>query len=122
MNINDKFETQFIRINSIYYKEALSLRQRTFIRPYNESESSLMDRREESSFHLIAIYDSRVVGYARLTIERDIGYISQMVVENEMQGEGIGTQLLIKLLEKAREMNVRVFLNALSYYRELRIK
>lgn len=70
---------------------------------------------------MIAMDDSRVVGYARLSIERNVGYISQMVVEKEMRGKGIGTQLFIKLLEKAREMEVGVFLNALSYHRELRI-
>ncbi len=63
--------------------------------------------------YFCAVMDRRVVGLGSITIkdnlwqEGNIGYIEEIVVDEELRGNGIGTQLLEQLVLSAREAGCR---------------
>ena len=96
------------------YSDALDLRYELFFREPNLPREILFDALEEDSIH-VAIADNGVLcAYGRLSEETPhIFKISQMVVRPEMQGKGLGTQILTKITNIALEKCAKeVYLNA----------
>jgi N-acyl-L-homoserine lactone synthetase len=108
MEENNTIKYLYIDDKSSYYKQVVELRYQVFFKPFNCNFDTIYDEFENKSIHFIAIYDEKVVGYIRLTIENEIGIISQFVVSEEMRGvKSIAIKLFKELLRKAKLENVK---------------
>ncbi|MAR94827.1 MAG: histone acetyltransferase [Gammaproteobacteria bacterium] len=109
--------------NKKEFKEYDLFRWKILRKPLGKDISSLKDKYDKSAFHIIGIKDKKIIACGRLhfnkTYEAQIRY---MAVSQNLQGTGIGKQVL-KLLEKnAMENNARkIILNArdhaIDFYR-----
>jgi GNAT superfamily N-acetyltransferase len=75
--------------------------------------------------YLCAIDETKVVGFASMTIKNNLwrlanlGHIDEMIVDEKHRGSGLGTQLLQEIIEHARRRGcVRVELDS-SFHRKM---
>ncbi len=68
-------EFSFITRESPLYSKAVELRYKIFFAPLNISMDAVFDNMEEQSIHLVAHIGDTTLGYARLTIENNLGQI-----------------------------------------------
>lgn len=110
---NNEMVFYFIETDSVFYNQVIGLRHKVFFQPLGMSKNIIFDNLENSSMHLIALLEDKVIGYVRLTIAGNKGQISQMVVDPLYQGKGIGGKLILKIIDKAIEFKVKqIFLEA----------
>ena len=88
-----------------------SIRTTVFVIEQNVSQEEEWDGRDEDAVHVLAkTHDTRPVGTARLL---ESGQIGRMAVLREYRNQGIGSAMLRRLLEIARQNNQgNLFLNA----------
>ncbi len=107
-------------LEEMYYQRWLVLRA-----PLNLERGTEKDKYDDSAFHLVAIGNDKVIGSARLRqLSTELGSIAYVAVLPEFQNQGIGTQLIKALVEKAQEQNLKTLrlmtrLSALRFYKKL---
>ncbi|WP_244204743.1 GNAT family N-acetyltransferase [Vibrio rhodolitus] len=96
------------------YQQALDLRYELFFKQPNLPREILFDSLENNSVHIAVACEDNLYAYGRLSEGRPNQFkISQMVVRPDMQGQGLGTQVLTKLTDIARERKAKqIYLNA----------
>ncbi|MGF1480552.1 MAG: GNAT family N-acetyltransferase [Cyanophyceae cyanobacterium] len=110
------------------YQQACQLRYRAFFAEHNLPFTILFDQDETDSFHaVITSADCKVVAYGRLTQKLNHDQISQMVVEPEYQGRGLGQQILQFLIllaaqHRAKLMVLEARTSAMEFYQKLGFK
>ena len=100
--------------NQKEYKEYDLFRWKVLRKPIGKDISSLKDKFEESAYHLIGIKDKKIIACGRLHFnKKDEAQIRYMAVSKDLQGVGIGKQILDLLEKNAKENNAkRIILNA----------
>ncbi len=97
------------------------VRRRVFIIEQKIPESEEWDDADENSSHVLAFSEKRdVVGTGRL---EPTGKIARLAVLGEYRGQGVGSAMLIRLVEEARQRGFdQVYLHAqthaLSFYKK----
>jgi len=97
------------------------VRRQVFIIEQNIPESEEWDNADENSSHVLAFSEKRdVVGTGRL---EPTGKIARLAVLGEYRGQGVGSAMLIRLVEEARQRGFdQVYLHAqthaLSFYKK----
>jgi len=97
------------------------VRLQVFIIEQNIPESEEWDNADENSSHVLAFSEKRdVVGTGRL---EPTGKIARLAVLGEYRGQGVGSAMLIRLVEEARQRGFdQVYLHAqthaLSFYKK----
>ena len=105
---------------ALFYQRWLVLRK-----PFGMAQGTEQDSYEDSAFHLIALWDGEIVGSGRLRkLSEELGSIAYVCVLPEFQSQGIGTQLIQKLIEVAQEQNLKrvrlmARLNTLTFYQNI---
>jgi len=61
---------------------------------------------QERNIMFVALEDNKFVGGVQGSVTEDSMYISRLVVDEEYRGNGIGKNLMYKIEEKAKELNV----------------
>ena len=83
---------------------------------------------EERNIMFVALDDDKFVGGVHGSITEDSMYIGWLVVDEEYKGNGIGRNLMRKIEEKAKELNVysinlgTVEFQAVKFYEKLGYK
>lgn len=91
-------------LDDMYYQRWLVLRA-----PLGMDRRTEKDKYDNSTFHLVAVCNERVIGSARLReLSEELGSIAYVSVLPEFCNQGIGTKLIEKLIEKAKEKISRV--------------
>ena len=100
--------------NQKEHKEYDLFRWKILRKPIGKDISSLKDKFEESAYHLIGIKDKKIIACGRLHFNnKDEAQIRYMAVSKNLQGIGIGKQILDLLEKNAKENNAkRIILNA----------
>ncbi len=101
----------------LYY----DLRWRILRKPWNQPKGNEKDEFEDKSIHIMVCSEDRIpVGVGRAHFNSDEeAQIRFMAVEDEWQGKGIGSMILLDLEEKIKERSAKsIILNA----RDLAIK
>ena len=81
------------------YQCALKLRYAVFFQKHDLPESVVIDELEPRSRHFVLLKKDNLIAYARLSkLEAKVFRISQMVVLPARQGQGMGSRLLIHLI------------------------
>lgn len=107
------FEYVFINMDNPLYQQAVDLRYRIFFRPWNIKQEIVFDSYEDTAIHMICLTEGKVNGYARLNYEGQEAILSQIVVDEEYRNQGLGSELVKRLLDKARlDKKDRVTLSA----------
>lgn len=91
-------EYEFISKDNPEYEQVVKLRYDTFFKPYNLGWENIYDELEENAIHLVCTNGEEVVGYGRLNFADKNAVVSQMVVKKGFQKQGIGTNILEKLI------------------------
>jgi predicted GNAT family N-acyltransferase len=97
------------------------VRRRVFIIEQKIPESEEWDDADENSSHVLAFSEKRdVVGTGRL---EPTGKIARLAVLGEYRGQGVGSAMLIRLVEEARQRGFdQVYLHAqmhaLNFYKK----
>ena len=92
---------------------AQPIRTQVFIQEQQLPESEEWDRWDDFSVHALAIIEGVAAGTARLT--RD-GKIGRMAVHKNYRQQGIGSTMLLRLINEARDRGLQTLsLNAQSH-------
>ena len=100
--------------NQKEFKEYDLFRWKILRKPIGKNISSLKDKFEKSAFHLIGIKEEEIVACGRLHFNnKDEAQVRYMAVAQNLQGIGIGKEVL-RLLEKNAKKNKakKIVLNA----------
>tara|TARA_B100000035_G_scaffold76145_1_gene63422 strand:- start:122 stop:574 length:453 start_codon:yes stop_codon:yes gene_type:complete len=100
--------------NQKEFKEYDLFRWKILRKPIGKNISSLKDKFEKSAFHLIGIKEKEIVACGRLHFNnKDEAQVRYMAVAQNLQGIGIGKEVL-RLLEKNAKKNKakKIVLNA----------
>lgn len=109
-------------------KEAFFIRKAVFIDEQRVPEELELDADDLQALHVLAKIDGLSVGTARLVaISKDQAQIGRMAVLDQYRGQGIGRQILEKLIQFAQEKGfAELFLhsqvNAIPFYEKMGFK
>lgn len=109
-------------------KEAFFIRKAVFIDEQRVPEELELDADDLQAIHVLAKIDGLSVGTARLVaISKDQAQIGRMAVLDQYRGQGIGRQILEKLIQFAQEKDFTgLFLhsqvNAIPFYEKMGFK
>ena len=103
--------------------QAWALRRRVFIDEQGVPEEIEVDEDDARAIHALALEDGRPVGCGRMLAQGDYVKIGRMAVVREQRGRGIGRQLLLFLMERAKNAGFRravldAQLHAEEFYRK----
>lgn len=107
-------------LDDMYYQRWLVLRA-----PLGMARGTEKDKYDNSAFHLVAACNDRVIASARLReLSEELGSIAYVSVLPEFCNQGIGTKLIEKFIETAKEKNLKSLrlmsrISALRFYQRL---
>ena len=82
----------FINKRNSLYQQAVDLRVSSFFKGLENENELINDMFEKESLQLVCAVKDKVIGTGRLTIGNDVTTISQMAIQTEFQGKGIGKE------------------------------
>ena len=106
-------------INDYFYLRWYILRKE-----FSSKIESAKDELENQSYHVMALYKKEVVGVGRLhTNDKLSSQIRYMAVDTNCRKKGIGTKILIKLINKAKSKGKKKVIlhsreNAVDFYKK----
>ncbi len=106
---------------SVDRRELVGIRRAVFIEEQEIPESDEWDAEDAACVHLLARANRDPVGTGRLSPAGKIGRIAVLAGQ---RGRGIGTQILLRLLDEARRLGIRepylhAQLQAVPFYEKL---
>jgi N-acetylglutamate synthase-like GNAT family acetyltransferase len=110
-------------------RQYYALRYEILRKPWNQPRQSTMDEWEDQSIHVLMIDEKgSAVACGRLQLNsKEEGQIRSMAVKTDMQGKGMGTEIIKWIEQKARELNLKTIIldareNAVKFYESNRYK
>lgn len=96
---------RLIRLDDWHVLEPMLRRVRTavFIAEQGVPEALEWDEHDAESLHAVALIDGEVAGCARLLPD---GHIGRMAVLPDFRGQGVGSEMLVCLIDAARVRNM----------------
>jgi N-acetylglutamate synthase-like GNAT family acetyltransferase len=115
---------QFITTSDAHFEEARRLRWEILRAPQAIPFTPDWQDDVPGTHHLVAIRDGEVIGYGRVHLGADGARIRYMAVSEKARGGGVGSTIVLKLVDRARQTGARtVYLharfNAIEFYRKL---
>jgi len=101
-------EINIITTEDSYYELERNLRNRILLRPIGLPDHA-WEMNDHKSWHFVAIDNTQLIGCVVLfpnPTKNKSAQLMQMAVESEYQGKGIGRQLVVELLNFAREQGL----------------
>ena len=122
--MNKDIKWLFIDKKSKFYDETIELVYEELFKDYNYSKETILAEKQNNGIHVIAVYNSKVVGHARLFVENNIGMISQVAVAKGYRNLKIGSEVINILVKEAEKLKIEaVELNsredAIGFYERL---
>lgn len=123
-SLNNMYEYMYINVKDPIYQQVLELRYQEFFKKLNLNKDIVVDEDEDKAIHLVCVIQDELIGYCRLVVKENIGFLSQIVIEEKYRGKGIGTKLILMNEDKAREIGVSEMrlsakVEVLEYYYKL---
>lgn len=84
---------------------AIPIREQVFIKELQRPESEEWSQADEPALHVVASLDGNAIGTARLSPE---GVIGHMAVLTEFRRQGVGSAMLQKLIEAAKQSRLTI--------------
>ncbi len=110
-----------IKVNTAEYDQAVALRIDLFFSDFENPESMINDKHESHATHVAYLRDDQVIGTGRLHLTDDRAVISQMAIDPSYQRQGIGSAILMDLINRSQnnnmsEIRLSARITALSFY------
>lgn len=117
---------KLINTKDVLYQEERQLRNRVLLRPIGLPDHA-WEMKDESSWHFVAVEESRVIGCVVLFPidgKEQTAQLMQMAVESELQGKGIGKLLVNELLKFCKNKGIKEVVchsreNAVKFYLQM---
>jgi [ribosomal protein S18]-alanine N-acetyltransferase len=90
-----------------HVRDVLSIERRVYPRPWSAALFFSELSQRKTRFYIVALHRKDVVGYGGLMVHEDEGHITTIAVQPEMQHAGIGTRLLLNMVDEARARGAR---------------
>jgi len=85
--------------------KAIPIREAVFIKEQKRAETEEWDDGDEHALHVVASFDGNAIGTARLTPD---GIIGHMAVLKDFRNQGVGSAMLQKLIEMAKQSRFKL--------------
>ncbi|MDP4142928.1 MAG: GNAT family N-acetyltransferase [Bacillota bacterium] len=109
----DKIIYKYIDCRNKIFDQVINLRYDILFKPYSMVEKYEYDELDEISLHLVVLDKEKLAGYSRLTNFDGIGKITNVVVDPEYIGRGIGSEMIKKHIAKAKGYSINcIYLNS----------
>ncbi|GAB6099650.1 GNAT family N-acetyltransferase [Halanaerocella petrolearia] len=95
--------------------QALNLRKEVFVQEQGVSLELEIDGKDNEAEHFIVKEGEEVIGTCRLRNQAEIGKVERMAVRSKFRKQGIGTELITKVISFATRNN----LSALTLHAQL---
>ena len=101
-------DVEFKKANISHIKQILEIEELCFATPWSEAsyKSELSD---DHAFYLVALLGDDVIGYCGYWEIVGEGHITNVAVHPDYQGQGLGSQLLRRLIEYAVQAGIDSF-------------
>lgn len=123
-----EIQCRVIQYKSSEYLQTIELREKILRIPLGLKFTKEYLKRDEHDFHLVAMYDKKVIGCLILTPrEKEIVQMRQVAVDATLQGKGIGKKLVYFSEQVSQEKGFKkIILNArlvaVPFYKRLQYK
>lgn len=110
------------------FEKYYELRWRILRKPWNQPLGSERDDNEDTSFHLMATENNKILAVARLQFINDTtAQLRYMAIDNQSEGQGIGRSIVEAMETYARDNGANsIFLhareNAAGFYKKTGFK
>jgi ribosomal-protein-alanine N-acetyltransferase len=100
-------DTSILPMRRKHVREVLSIERRVYPRPWSAALFFSEISQRKTRYYIVAMVRKEVAGYGGLMVHEDEGHITTIAVEPELQHAGIGTRLMLDLMEEARNRSAR---------------
>ncbi|MGZ4206719.1 MAG: ribosomal protein S18-alanine N-acetyltransferase [Actinomycetota bacterium] len=90
-----------------HVRDVLAIERRVYPRPWSAALFFSELSQRKSRYYIVAIAHKEVVGYGGLMVHDDEGHITTIAVLPEHQHEGVGTRMLLDMMDEAHRRNAR---------------
>jgi ribosomal-protein-alanine N-acetyltransferase len=85
-----------------HVRDVLTIERRVYPRPWSAALFFSEISQRKSRYYVVAVVHKEVAGYGGLMVHEDEGHITTIAVLPEMQHKGIGTRMMLDMMEEAR--------------------
>jgi len=90
-----------------HVRDVLGIERRVYPRPWSAALFFSELSQRKTRYYVVAQVHKNLVGYGGLMVHEDEGHITTIAVQPEMQHGGIGTHLLLDMVEEAQRRGAR---------------
>jgi ribosomal-protein-alanine N-acetyltransferase len=90
-----------------HVRDVLGIERRVYPRPWSAALFFSEISQRKSRYYVVAVHRKEVVGYGGLMVHDDEGHITTVAVQPEFQHAGIGTRLMLDMVDEARNRSAR---------------
>jgi ribosomal-protein-alanine N-acetyltransferase len=90
-----------------HVRDVLAIERRVYPRPWSAALFFSEISQRKSRYYVVAVHRKEVVGYGGLMVHEDEGHITTVAVQPESQHAGIGTRLMLDMVDEARKREAR---------------
>ena len=100
-------DTSIVPMRRKHVRDVLSIERRVYPRPWSAALFFSEISQRKTRHYVVALVRKEVAGYGGLMVHEDEGHITTIAVAPELQHAGIGTRLMLDLMEEARNRSAR---------------
>ena len=105
------------------WEQVVALRQEVFVEEQGVPPELELDGKDSSAVHFLVRIEDEVVGTCRLRQEGKLGKVERMAVKEGFRRQGIGSQLLTRLIrfankEGLKKLNLHAQKQAVGFYQQ----
>ena len=100
-------DTSILPMRRKHVRDVLSIERRVYPRPWSAALFFSEISQRKTRHYVVAMVHKEVAGYGGLMVHEDEGHITTIAVEPDLQHSGIGTRLMLNLMEEARSRSAR---------------
>lgn len=90
-----------------HVRDVLTIERQVYPRPWSAALFFSEIGQRKTRHYVVATHGKTLVGYGGLMVHGDEGHITTIAVDPEQQHRGVGTKLLLDLVEEARTREAR---------------
>jgi [ribosomal protein S18]-alanine N-acetyltransferase len=100
-------DTSIVPMRRKHVRDVISIERRVYPRPWSAALFFSEISQRKTRHYVVALVRKEVAGYGGLMVHEDEGHITTIAVAPEVQHAGIGTRLMLDLMEEARNRHAR---------------
>src|SRR5438445_12508490 len=101
------FDISITPMRRKHVRDVLSIERRVYPRPWSAALFFSEISQRKTRHYIVAMVHKEVAGYGGLMVHEDEGHITTIAGEPDLQHSGIGTRLMLDLMEEARRRAAR---------------